>query len=67
MSRSLARSPESTTKPTGKRKSPVGAGLPAKAACQWLPLLLHQRFRRQASSHILISIGFEKEVAQVHQ
>ncbi len=35
-----------------KRSSPVGAGLPAKAVCQSLHLLLHYRFRRQASSHI---------------
>jgi len=30
----------------------VGAGLPAKAVCQSLHLLLLYRFRRQASSHI---------------
>lgn len=41
--------------------------MPAKAACQSLHLLLHYRFRRQASCHILISIGFEKGVGQVHQ
>ena len=37
---------------SGKRRSPVGAGLPAKAARQSLHVLLHYRFRRQASSHI---------------
>ena len=38
--------------PSGKRRSPVEAGLPAKAVCQSLHVLLHYRFRRQASSHI---------------
>ena len=36
----------------GKRRSPVGAGLLAKAVCQSLHVLLQYRFRRQASSHI---------------
>ena len=34
------------------RDPSVGAGLPAKAVCQALNLLLHDRFRRRASSHI---------------
>ena len=33
-------------------RSPVGAGLPAKAVCQSLNIQLNHRFRRQASSHI---------------
>src|SRR3990167_4201268 len=33
-------------------RSPVEAGLPAKAVCQSLNIQLSHRYRRQASSHI---------------
>ena len=37
---------------SARRRSPVGAGLPAMAVCQSLNLELNHRLRRQASSHI---------------
>ncbi|VVP51973.1 hypothetical protein PS887_05397 [Pseudomonas fluorescens] len=37
---------------SARHRSPVGAGLPAKAVCQSLNIQLSHRYRRQASSHI---------------
>ncbi len=36
---------------SARHRSPVGAGLPAKAVCQSLNIQLSHRYRRQASSH----------------
>ncbi|WP_218568273.1 hypothetical protein, partial [Pseudomonas sp. Larv2_ips] len=42
--------------PLTQHRTPVGAGLLAKAVCQSAYLLLIQRIREQARSHILIVV-----------
>ena len=42
-----------------RHRSPVGAGLPAKAACQSLNIQLNHRYSRQTSSHTFPGIDLE--------